>query len=493
MSSNALGDRDEICMNLIDKLLLEATPKKVRTLVCAMQRALQVDQDGKDRQADQHVRECNQAYIEYYKESNDTWVQNDFSATKLATLLDYTALGAASQERRDCRKTVEFAVKCDWRALRYVSIRLINDLNILKLCSSGLALQFASLGLRQSIEAAMWAVTKDGLAYFYVKEPASRNEDVIWAAARRDASVVQFIECRFPRGLALYAVSQDGMLVRFADCKTDDVYSLWNARGSAVLREAVRQNPEAIRYASTNFGKDAAGHIPPEQALVVVSSNGLLLEFLGEAYQRNQEVVKAALVNNGLALEHACTSFKRQKMLVLEAVRQNGLAIRHVDDLLFDDRDVVLEAVRQNGLALKWAHTSLQADPSIVDQAIRQNGLALKWAHPSLQADPSIVDQAIQQNALALEHASPDLRKSDLAKKACKLNARALQFADALRNDDLVVMECVLRDGSCLAFASFRIRSRPEFIHYAQKTCGNAFTFASWCGKLNYWMRSMID
>jgi hypothetical protein len=492
MSSNAFGDRDEICMNLIDKLLLEPTQKKVRTLVCAMQRALQAGQAGQDRQADQH-RECNQAYIEYYKESKDVWLQNDISATHLAIVLDYTALGAASQARRDCRKTVEFAVKCNWRALRYVSIRLINDLNILKLCSSGLALQFASLGLRQSTEAAMWAVTKDGLAYQFVKEPASNDTKVIWAAARRDASVVQFVRCEFPRGLALFVVSQDGMLARFAQFQRFSAYSRWNEHGSVVLREAVRQNPEAIRYASTNFDEHAVGGIPLEQALVVVSSNGLLLAFLGEAYQRNQEVVKAALADNGLALEHASTSCKKDKVLVLEAVRQNGLAIRHVDDLLLDDRDVVLEAVCQNGLALKWAHPSLQADPSVVDQAIRQNGLALKWAHPSLQADPRVVDQAIQQNALALEHASPDLRKSDLAKKACKLNARALQFADALRNDDLVVMECVLRDGSCLAFASFRIRSRPDFIHYAQKTCGNALTFASWCGKLNYWMRSMID
>ena len=225
----------------------------------------------------------------------------------------------------------------------------------------------------------MWAVTKDGLAYQFVEEPASRNEDVIWAAARRDVSVIQFIRGKFPLGLALYVVSQDGMLARFADCQglyCD--YSKWNEHGSAVLREAVRQNPEAIRYASTNFGKDDVEAIPLEQALVVVSTNGLLLAFLGKTYQRNQEVVKAALANNGLALAHACPSVRNDKLFVLEAVRQNGLAIRHVDVLLLDDRDVVLEAVRQNGLALKWAHPSLQADPSIVDQAIRQNGLAFE-------------------------------------------------------------------------------------------------------------------
>ena len=92
-------------MNLIDTLLLQATQKTVRTLLCAMQRALQAGQAG------QH-RECNQAYIEYYKKSKDVWLQNDFSATKLAILLDYTALGAASQSRLLSSVTGEPCAMC---------------------------------------------------------------------------------------------------------------------------------------------------------------------------------------------------------------------------------------------------------------------------------------------------------------------------------------------------------------------------------------------
>ena len=82
------------------------------------------------------------------------------------------------------------------------------------------------------------------------------------------------------------------------------------------------------------------------------------------------------------------------------------------------------------------------------------------------------------------------MRNSKLARTACKRNPQALKFAKTLQDDKIVVMECVLRDGSCLAFASFAIRSNPEFIRCARRTKKRVAAVplshpnSSWCNKL---------
>lgn len=439
-----------------------------------------------------------EAYSKFYASSDDAW-RDDIAATCLASFMDYTNLGHASLNRRDCRKTLDFAIRHDWRALQFASDRLRSDFNVLKLCSSGLALGFACPSLRGTAEAAMWAVTKDALAYVSVMAPAVNNEDVIWAAAKSDASIVRFVRGVFPRNLAFYAVSQDGMLASMAkyngfSCKVFFGDHWLPDNYTQVLRAAIKQNPEAIRYAR-NFGvgKYVSRFVPKCQALCVVESNGLLLEFLGD-YQGDEEVVRRALENNGLALRHACARLQRVKSLVLVAVRQNGTALCYADPVLNDDYDVVHASVAQDGIALAWAHSNLKNDATIVRASVAQNGLALSWASPTLQNDEALVRFAMANNIMAFQCASLALRnKDDLARQACKANPRALQFAETLQHDDIVVMECVLQDGACLAFASSGIRSRHEYISCALKTCDTALAFATWCGKLNYLVHSMFD
>ena len=432
-----------------------------------------------------------EAYSKFYASSDDAW-RDDMAATCLASFMDCTNLGKASLNRRDCRKTVNFAIQHDWRAFLFASDRLKSDFNVLKLCSSGFALGFASPHLRGNAEAAMWAVTKDALAYVSVLAPAANNEDVIWAAVKSDASIVRFVRCVLPRNLAFYAVSQDGMLASMAkynsfSCKVFFGEHALPDNYHQVFQAAIKQNPEAIRYAR-NFGvrECVSRFVPKSQALCVVESNGLLLEFLGD-YQGDEEVVQRALHNNGLALRHACARLQRVKSLVLVAVRQNGMALCYADPVLNDDYDVVRASVAQDGLALAWAHSTLKNDEAIVRVAVAQNGLALAWASPTLQNDEALVRFAMANNVMAFRFASLALRnKDDLAREACKANPRALQFAETLQHDELVVMECILQDGACLAFASSNIRSKRKYIRVALRTCGSALDFATWCGKLNY-------
>ena len=106
-----------------------------------------------------------------------------------------------------------------------------------------------------------------------------------------------------------------------------------------------------------------------------------------------------------------------------------------------------------------------------------QNGLALAWASLTLQNDEALVRFAMANNVMAFRFASLALcNKDDLARQACKANPRALQFAETLQHDELVVMECILQDGACLAFASSNIRSKRKYIRVALGV-GSSTTF----------------
>ena len=419
-----------------------------------------------DNMSDQSVESAptlsDDQFCQQYMASAD--MQQDYWMTRRAVSIDVGML--KHSKRQDCRKTVMYAISLSWKAFEFADYRLRNDARVLAACSSGLALQFASMWLRQKVDTVLPIVKACPAAFQYSLEPARTNEAVMWAAIADLANVHHFLQngrrnwepcVDLPRGMATHIVSRDGLMLRFA--KT------WRYPDEGVVVAAVKQNFQAIQYACISHSSVSW---TDDLALDIVRSDGLLLRFL----------------SNNCRLD---------KQVVLEAVQQNGLALGDAPDRLRGDKQVVLAAVKQNGLAMQYAAAILTDDPEIALAAVQNNYLALQHVHPTMQDDQEVVDAAMQFSALALEFANPrfqmDVRR---AKQACEADSLALRFAQCVSDDDQVVKSCVARNGASFQFASSRLRSSADMLELALLTCKQAATYATWRGWLGLVCRSAL-
>ncbi len=112
-------------------------------------------------------------------------------------------------------------------------------------------------------------------------------------------------------------------------------------------KEMIKKDPENIKYMKqTN-----------ELCNMAISSNGLVLEFIGNEF-RNDELYKLALNNNGCAIKFINKYYEKSELFEL-AVSNNGLAIEFLIDYDIKNKfDLYKLALKQNGLALQYNYTN---------------------------------------------------------------------------------------------------------------------------------------
>ncbi len=156
-----------------------------------------------------------------------------------------------------------------------------------------------------------------------------------------------------------------------------------------VMLAVVRKNGLDLQHAADELKSDK------EVVLAAVGTSGSALMYASLDLQGDDEVVEAALKNDDSALEHAHIG------LVLEMVKEDGMALQRVSDALQRERRVVLQAVRQSGLALQYASKDLKSDRGVVLQAVKQDVSALKYASKSLLQDEEFLleAEALQEGA----------------------------------------------------------------------------------------------
>lgn len=192
-----------------------------------------------------------------------------------------------------------------------------------------------------------------------------------------------------------------------------------------------------------------------ETFLVEMSESGLLEE-LDEHYQRDQEIVLAAVAVRGAALEFASENLRASGRVVRAAVKRDGTALRFASESLQNDREICELAVKQCGIALQYASEQVQNRKAITLAAVNQDGLALRFASARLKEDEDVVLAA-----------------------ACH-NGHALQFAGEVRRDDReVVLAAVGQCGLALEWASSDLRNDVEVVSLAVRGRGHALRFAS--------------
>ncbi|KAG2379167.1 hypothetical protein C9374_007805 [Naegleria lovaniensis] len=185
--------------------------------------------------------------------------------------------------------------------------------------------------------------------------------------------------------LLLYAVKKDGMCIRFVMPSNKEV-----------VREAVKQNPEAIQFASSTLKKDE------EFMLEMMEYTPLALRYASFDLRVNKEFVAKSVMKNEKASIYADYS---QDDLLYNALGYSSWSLKH-------NREFVLNCVKKNGLSLQHASNDLKSDKEIVTQAIMQNPESLEYS--DLSYDKEFVLQLIQQNKIHLTFRTiSDTLKSD--------------------------------------------------------------------------------
>ncbi len=164
-----------------------------------------------------------------------------------------------------------------------------------------------------------------------------------------------------------------------------------------------------------------------EDVLRAVRQDGLLLEKFPQ-YQKDIEVVSAAVIQNGLAIQFADQEVRDSyENVVRLAIESNPLAIIYTPKFQ-SDYVIAKIAVRGNGLTLKYFQ-ALADNREIVEIAVSNNGLALEFA-PKFNNDREIVVKAIRNTGFALQYASKEYRRDvEFVLLAEKNDKRALSFA----------------------------------------------------------------
>ena len=254
------------------------------------------------------------------------------------------------------------------------------------------------------------ALRNDGNALHFVPRD-HQTEAVVKAAVSSTPTALRHAR----RDLAMSLLRQDGALLQHCteDLRGDDtaVLAAVSSYGRALqfAEESLRCR-EDIANAALARDPHALAHVCPTHLVMMLTQDGRLLQYAGQAVARNAALVGAAVAQNGMALEFADPSLRDDFATVMASVQQEGQALQYASKHMQGNRDLVLEAVARDPHALAYASAELRGDKDLVHEAIFHDPHALAYASAELRDDEDLVREAIARDPHALAHASKRLR-----------------------------------------------------------------------------------
>ena len=170
---------------------------------------------------------------------------------------------------------------------------------------------------------------------------------------------------------------------------------------------AVRQDGEALQYASAEFQADW------EISLAAVGQNFMVLPLVSPALMNNRAFFLAMVSQYAGSLAFASAEFQADWDIVLAAVRQSAFTLVFASPELKADREFLLAAISQNGKALLYTSVAWQADREFVLAAVRRNDSAFQYASQTLQQDTEII-LATMPSAASFEETEAPLNLLDI-------------------------------------------------------------------------------
>lgn len=389
-------------------------------------------------------------------------------------------------KRKKCRPGDKLSGNRDWMlsAVKYCGeilecVGVVDDREIVKAAveQNGLALEYASIGLRCDVEIVKTAVSQNGLSLQYVGDDFKSDVEIVKLAVFQNGRALMYAshELKRNRELVLEAVKNTVEAFEYADKMYDD--------DEEILLESVKANRSIEDYIPERL-KLMIGRARDDFALKLVRCNGLMLEYVNPVLRGNFDIVLSAVRHNAKALQYASDELRGNRKIVLEAVKVSGVALEHANPMCVDMR-MALEAVRQDGIPLRYVPVEKRNDSKLIWQSIRPRvGMwktpefykkelvekFLKWGYPDFAIRDYHFAGAYSPGNL-LRWASDDIKANkELVLKIMSYNGRALESVNPLlRSDRDVVLRAVYNCGSSFRYSDPIIRSDREIAYQAIK------------------------
>ena len=370
--------------------------------------------------------------------------------------------------------------------------------------------------------AALVCVRHHGAALRLFDERFRMDREVVELAIETEPFMLKLCAKHYgdDEAMVLRAVGRQGQLLRYASQRlralshvviaavaNGNCPSAWQwalgeaARDPFVVEAALLGSSMALKYAPEDLRDDYA------TALRAVHLNAFAMHYVSQRLAKDRRLIRAAVEQHPRVVCMCLAVAADDAELMGLAVAACGSLLEFASPRLRGDRGLVLSAVSAYGLALQFASPELRDDYAVVTVAIHSRGGA--WAHASarLRACPELARLALTRDAagsaLAIAASSPPglfdellidavgaapelvgalpmlrtVRRAVLS--AVQYRGRALAWAPAFADDDLVAAVAVDSDGDALAYVSERLRARRELVLRAVRSSPEALRFAS--------------
>jgi len=191
-----------------------------------------------------------------------------------------------------------------------------------------------------------------------------------------------------------------------------------------------------------------------------------VLNVVPERFQKDREVVLAAVQSNGLALAFALEQFSNDREIVIAALEEDGTVFSYVSEDLRKDREIVMIALA----SLNEYCVGLTAD-----KHCRSSNPMVLYNVPSkeLKNDRELVLTAVRYDGSEFEFASDELKNDrEFVLEAMKHQVCAFVFASKeLRDDDEVVAKALFYQSKCRRYYS---RGNQEYYYDSECYCRGA-------------------
>ena len=249
---------------------------------------------------------------------------------------------------------------------------------------------------------------------------------------------------RISKSEAVRLVKKDGKQLRFLHSSFSN--------SSKIVYHAIRQNPFALKYASTRLKGDT-------------------------------DLVMMASFKNGNAFRHATDELKRNLSLIslILSSSTNASILGHCDKHLLADEEVMYSFIQIMPQSIQYASDELPGSRLFLLRCLRINGLVYRYLPQGLMEDELLIRVAVEENYQALAFAPMTLRReATFVKHLSGIDHRTLLFCSGkLKANREFALELVRKNPLCIRMLNPKLFSDKDVVLTALRGDSTLFPFCS--------------
>ena len=248
-----------------------------------------------------------------------------------------------------------------------------------------------------------------------------------------------------------------------------------------IISAAIKKERLALRYADPEFQAKLFINNPNYTWLRYMSQEAIGL--IPNANIKIYNEIRIGVERYPYLLQDLNSSFKKDFIIVFSAMHVGPFS--HPSVLRYADPEVQKEMVKDNIRYFAYANEEVKNEmfndvKKQILKSAKDNRFTLENIAPEFQKDPEIVMAAIRWDPWAFKYADPELRKDPkFVMTVVKNRGAALRYANAkLKKDPEIVMAAVKNNSFALEYANAKLKKDPEIVMAAVKGHGLALEYA---------------